>query len=272
MAQNVRNTAINNSTSKQFYSFSKDRRFPERSPLNAKVAYETKSQFDLSPTGGAGRPFFHTSTRFDYYRNGKKEEKVPHPSPHQYRIGDTFGPTSSRYNRQYSFGVGRDNMKKLYIDDIKSKGDKSLPGPGKYETAKTFGEKGLNYSMAAILPTEKQTLGKSAKLPGPGSYAFPEVVGRIQGNSIYNTESQYSFGKANDRFAVPTKKVASPAPSQYKPMTNLNQNYNSTFIKNAQTVFGRNNYSIIDQHFNVKRNEVPGPGSYNRFSDFSGNN
>ena len=45
-------------------------------------------------------------------------------------------------------GFGRDNMKKLYVDDILKKGDKALPGPGKYEFDKSFGSKGLNYSMA----------------------------------------------------------------------------------------------------------------------------
>jgi len=29
-------------------------------------------------------------------------------------------------------GVGRTNMKKIFIDDIKKKGDHSLPGPGRY--------------------------------------------------------------------------------------------------------------------------------------------
>ncbi len=45
------------------------------------------------------------------------------------------------------------------------------------------------------------------------------------------TESFYSFSKANDRFNVPTRKVAAPAPNAYQPLNNLNQNYNSTFIK-----------------------------------------
>lgn len=45
-------------------------------------------------------------------------------------------------------------MKKIYVDDIKSKGDKSLPGPGKYETSKLFGTEsvGTHYSCALHLP------------------------------------------------------------------------------------------------------------------------
>ena len=62
-------------------------------------------------------------------------------------------------------GVGRDAMKKMFIDDIKKRGDHSLPGPGRYFKeldSKKFGEddlmllKGfsspLKYSMAQRLP------------------------------------------------------------------------------------------------------------------------
>ena len=51
-------------------------------------------------------------------------------------------------------------MKKIHVDHIKKLGDTSSPGAGKYEYKATFGSKGtnnqagLNYSMAANLPTE----------------------------------------------------------------------------------------------------------------------
>jgi hypothetical protein len=59
-------------------------------------------------------------------------------------------------------------MKKIYIDEIKVRCEKS-PGPGKYEKKTAIGE-GVYFSMAARLPTEKQQLEKSSKLPGPGQY------------------------------------------------------------------------------------------------------
>ena len=43
-------------------------------------------------------------------------------------------------------------MKKIYVDDIKAKGDHSLPGPGKYEHVIKTGAEGSNYSFAARLP------------------------------------------------------------------------------------------------------------------------
>ena len=49
--------------------------------------------------------------------------------------------------------------------------------------------------------------------------------------SHIKTESKYTFGKAKDRFDVPTRKIPAPAPNVYAPLNNLNENYNSTFTK-----------------------------------------
>ena len=72
---NVKHIAINNSTSKQLFSFSKSDRFPHHKSLNNKVAYETTSDFARPGEGGGGRPFFHTSTRFSYYASPNKAGK-----------------------------------------------------------------------------------------------------------------------------------------------------------------------------------------------------
>ena len=89
--------------------------------------------------------------------------------------------------------------------------------------------------------------------------------------SHIKTESKYTFGKAKDRFDVPTRKIPAPAPNVYSPLNNLNENYNSTFTKALQTKIGKNNTSIIDQHFKMQI-KSPGPGAYSRFSDFDGLN
>jgi hypothetical protein len=48
--------------------------------LNPNISYEKKSEFDKNPSGGNGRPFFHTSTRFSYYASPEKSGKLPSPS------------------------------------------------------------------------------------------------------------------------------------------------------------------------------------------------
>ena len=119
------------------YTFSKSERFPMHRSLNSKVAYETTSEFEKPGAMGGGRPFFHTTTRFNYYATPNKIGKLPSPST--YQIKDTFGKESFKTNEQYIFGVGRDNMKRMFIDDIKKKGDGNNPGPGVYRHEKQFG-------------------------------------------------------------------------------------------------------------------------------------
>ena len=164
-------------------------------------------------------------------------------------IKDTFGKESFKPNQQYTFGVGRNDMKRMFIEDINKKGDGNLPGPGRYTAEKKFGTNGLDYSMAAKLGADERALEKSKKLPGPGYYEHPVITGMNITQSHVKTESKYSFGKANDRFDVPTRKIPAPAPNVYSPLNNLNENYNSTFTKAQQTKIGNNNLSILDQHF-----------------------
>jgi|TARA_B110001450_G_scaffold73588_1_gene69927 hypothetical protein len=118
--------------------------------------------------------------------------------------------------------VGKGDMKKLFIDDINKKSDHSSPGPGRYNFSRKFGQGGINYSMASRLPTDIQSLERSKKLPGPGFYHAPDITGRDLVFSTVKTESKYSFGKAQDRFSVPTRKVPAPAPGAYTPMDSLN--------------------------------------------------
>ena len=173
-------------------------------------------------------------------------------------------------------------MKKIFVDDIKKRGDHSLPGPGRYfkeGDTKKFGEDDLmilkqyssplKYSMAARLKEGDQALNRSKKLPGPGSYSHAEVTGKPLILSSIKTESKYTFGKAKDRWGAPTKKVAAPSPDKYQPMNNLNQNYYSIYNQAQQTRIGNNNLSIIDKHFKMQV-KTPGPGAYGAFSDFSG--
>ena len=124
--------------------------------------------------------------------------------------------------------------------------------------------------MGSRLPANKLALERSKRLPGPGQYKTTDTVGKSQNTSTIDNSNRYSFGR-EQRFSVPTKKFIEVNPNSYKPLNNLNQDYQSTFRKTANTVFGKNNFSIIDQHFNTKESHLsPAPGHYNRFSDFSG--
>lgn len=68
---NPTHTSLNNSTSKQFYSFSKTARFPDKKSLNQNVAYNHQTVFNVKKEGGRG--FNATSQRFDYYSTPQKQ-------------------------------------------------------------------------------------------------------------------------------------------------------------------------------------------------------
>lgn len=69
-------------------------------------------------------------------------------------------------------------MKKVFIEEIVRDGDKNLPGAGRYNPDKGFQSYGRTYSMAARLPNDKLALERSKKLPGPGFYQHPEIIGK----------------------------------------------------------------------------------------------
>jgi hypothetical protein len=84
--------------------------------------------------------------------------------------------------------------------------------------------------MASHLPGGEQALARSKKLPGPGSYGADDLTGKNLKQSVMKNTQFYKIG-GTERFAVPTRKVGSPSPDVYQPLNNLNQNYNSTFLK-----------------------------------------
>ena len=143
-------------------------------------------------------------------------------------------------------------MKKIYIDDILNRSDKENPGPGRYSDKQHFGKSGLEYSFAGRLKRYQRPLEDSGKLPGPGQYETVDLCGRIYNNSAFQNSNKFSVGKEH-RFGIPTKKWLDVSPVSYKPKDNFNEEVKSTFKKTAQTVFGKNNFSILDQHFLTKQ-------------------
>lgn len=83
--------------------------------------------------------------------------------------------------------------------------------------------------MGSKLLEGNAALKRSEKLPGPGSYQHSSITGAPLVLSSIKNESKFSFGKANDRWAPPTRKVAAPSPDKYSPMNNLNENYYSIY-------------------------------------------
>lgn len=65
-------------------------------------------------------------------------------------------------NKAVTFKIGNSTR-----EDLVSKSQKELPGPGNYEDGKTFGKGGVSASIRG-----KRSDMKSLDVPGPGSYEF----------------------------------------------------------------------------------------------------
>ena len=175
-----RQSGINNSSSKHTYQFSKAGRFPGAKNYNNVSSYEHKTQFS-DAKGSSPSGFASTSKRFGNLGVGKSD--IRNWAPHgQSYYGNNFagsmGKTQSHdisdmknKTQTYSFGVGRDKMKKLYVEEILLNKNNTghAVGAGQYEAKDTFGGKNdKQYSMRKRLYMDELSLNKAKKLPGPG--------------------------------------------------------------------------------------------------------
>jgi len=175
-----------------------------------------------------------------------------------------------------SFGVGRENMKKIHVEEILlGKNNRQIyPGSGTYEPIPTFGKDNkynMGYSMRKQLYMDDLKYSKAKKLPGPGDYNHPERVGIGQLNdSKCQNASKYSFGLAEDRFR--TGKFNVPAPDSYGVQDGtMGKNFSSVKLTSPNASIGNDKLNYIDREWRMKEKfHGPGPGAYARFSDFSG--
>lgn len=172
-------------------------------------------------------------------------------------------------------------MKKIYVDQIikNTDGYVNVPGSGTYEHKHGFGGSSHHettcYSMRKNLYMDELALSKSKKLPGPGSYSHPDVVGTKVHNSTMKTESKHSVPKADDRFRTGklgfNDKYNTPGPGAYTSKDALNENFNSTHSYMGATKIGNDKLTFEETEWKMKdKKQGPGPGAYARFSDFSG--
>ena len=130
-----RTNTINNSSSKQQYVFGKESRFPQHSSNTNVLHYDLQGTFGHKRGSNVGRGFSTSQARF-YTSKSNSPNKIDGPGIYD-RQGNTFGQKV-----RYSFGVSRDDMKKVYVDEILKKGRDSLtPGPDKYPMHDGFGPK-----------------------------------------------------------------------------------------------------------------------------------
>jgi len=87
------------------------------------------------------------------------------------------------------------------------------------------------------------------------------LLGKAQLNSRLINEPSNAFSKAQDRFRVTGFKT--PAPTDYRPKSNLNENVKSEYRFDGATKFTKNTRTFMDVQWNPKEKaSLPAPGHY----------
>jgi hypothetical protein len=187
-------SSIDNSPSKQKYSFPKAERFPKISIYGAMSFYNLPSvRTKRSTTLGYG-------SRYNFVP--KDSENTPACYNYLYGV-----ESKQPYSPKYSFGLGRENIKDNFQDN-------SIPGPGKYYSPlKTIGKEGPKYSMKGKY---YNSLYGSIDSPGPAAYdPHTKMTSKgVFGIAGYKNVKSYGFSKGGDRFKSNIERT--PGPSEYK--------------------------------------------------------
>lgn len=172
----ISKSCLNNSRTKQMYSFSKAERFPKPRPLGKSPEPAStdpdklpKEMYDIPSTKMTRFTKFGYGNRSDFTKGSKnnKSEFVMFRS--DFDKEHPHGP-------KYTFGVGRDKYNKVYIESNKNI-DMTVPGPGKYYNPPPFGKGGISYSFRGKPEPKKEIIKRrEEKFPQPGPGEYPVCV------------------------------------------------------------------------------------------------
>ena len=233
-------SSIDNSTSKQKYSFPKAERFPKISIYGAMSFYNLPSVKNKRSTS------FGYGSRYNFV----PKDSDTTPSCYNY----CYGVQSKQpYSPKYSFGLGREKIVRTL--------DKNIPGPGKYYSPlQSIGKDSPKYSMKG---KSKDSFYPRIDSPGPAAYDPKTKMNSrgVFGIAGFKNVKSYDFSKGvQNRFDY--KIEVTPGPSEYKNNKSLIGNiYNSKFKSTHGIHMG-------SRHETKDKDNYPGPGAYERFGDF----
>ena len=75
--------------------------------------------------------------------------------------------TKKPHSPSFTFGISRSYYDKVFYESNKMI-DKNVPGPGKYNYVKGFGNEALKYTISG--KGERKNLSQTSRVPGPGEY------------------------------------------------------------------------------------------------------
>ncbi|CDW81826.1 UNKNOWN [Stylonychia lemnae] len=243
--QQINQHPVNNSSSKQLFSFSKADRFSmPKKIMNHKISYDLPSMKSsrAAGIGYGGRDIFKTG--------------VDSPSPTNYNHKSDFNATT--VSKAFSFGIAREAYSKVYIKEHPIR-DPSVPGPGQYQIPGIVGNEASKYTMRPKTVSMSDLNYKGQ--PGPGSYEPKPAL---------NDKGYYYVSKFKNSMATsidpPTKKSV-PGPGQYEFNQGMNQQ-GSYFVSKFMSSMCRTHYHADRSTLLGQKLQTPGPGNYRLPSDF----
>ena len=246
----ISRAALNTSSAKNMYTFSKASRFPKISRKGFSDIF-----YDLPSVRMKRTCTFGYGTKSDFTKNTRRY------NPKFNDNSSDFGAKS--HGPRYTFSNGREKYGKVYLDTNKLF-DKFVPGPGKYDYLKPFGSDAPKYSMKG-----KYDKGL-VKEPAPKyntSYTEPCVSilainpkGKYASSKVNNVNSikmQYDKSRRSDWVTIQT-----PGPDKYNAVNMFGRIFVSNYFSNE----GKS--MAMKWKYKDSRSNYPGPGSYLVHSDF----
>lgn len=235
--------AINNSMSKQMYSFYNSPRFTLREK-NSNCFYYNLPSVKSPRAASIG---FGTKTEFE--RSTQSNGKL-------YDVHDLN--TTMYRSPMYSFGLGREHCK-----NYSNLSEGIRPEPASYDIKPMFSNQALKYSIRKKLNPKQFNIN-----PGPGAYNSLDFnpKGYYPVSHIVN-ELHLPFSLAKEiRFKFRSCEV-SPSPVSY----NIQSSFNGTGKKLLSQYFSNISKTMgVKPKDVISKKESPGPGHYSHFRSFSG--
>jgi hypothetical protein len=115
-----------------------------------------------------------------------------------YNSQSDFDPKNP-HSPRFTFGISRSHYEKVYYETNKMI-DKNVPGPGKYDLLRPFGDDGIKFSIRG--KEKNLDLLEASKVPGPGSYKPPAIntEGKFPLSNFSNIHNVKFGGKNDKRF------------------------------------------------------------------------
>ncbi|KRX06877.1 hypothetical protein PPERSA_11522 [Pseudocohnilembus persalinus] len=252
--QSVFRSPLNNSKSKQQYSFPKSERFKD--PIRS---YCAKPYYELPTVRDKRQTSLGYGKKFDFTQSQKNT-----PGANQYNLKGIFEENKLK-NKGKTVGVGRE---KMAHGGIVTHNSKFIPGPGNYTISDTKSH--ISYSMRS--KNENNSIfnfKNKVGIPGPGQYTY--VNGDLnktgkQFNSKYSSSKAYLINPAKSVQSLNLRaKSDTPGPGQYKE-TVLKKDGKYTQSRYHNIKYG--SFSSSKRNFFGIGNTAPGPGSYRLPSEF----